>query len=371
MSQAHGILGLSSEAILDSLGHGVYVTDVNRSIVYWNQSAADITGWQKSDIVGKGCYDDVLSHVDKDGHTLCGQEYCPLHRAILTDTASDVPIIVFAQARDGSRIPVHVSVSPLHDSAGRVIGGVETFRSLAGEFPDFERARKIQMSALGQAPPPDDRVRISARYVPKDVVGGDCYRFTRLDDDRYGFFLADVSGHGVAGALYTMFLLSLWEDNRQLLRSPCRFAESMNRRLCEFVTGQAFATAVCGLLDLAEGDLTLACAGGPLPILARAGRFTHLGGPGLPWGFDPDATYDPVQIETSPGDCLLLFTDGATEIQTAGQGQLDTAGLVESLRNLGYPGAELDFKALEQELLGRSNRIRFDDDVTMLEMRLR
>jgi len=361
---------MGPENILDSLGEGVYVTDVNRRIVYWNKSAEAITGWTARDIVGKCCYDDILCRVDKDGHRLCREEYCPLHRAIVTAQGSNVPIVVFAKTKDGRRVPVHVNVAPVRNAAGQVVGGVEVFRDLSDEFHDFERARKIQIAALGQALPQDDRVKFASRYVPRDIVGGDCYRLAQLDQDRYGFFLADVSGHGVAAALFTMFLLSLWETNKDLLTVPRQFAESMNRKLCEFVTGEAFSTAICGMLDLTRWRLTLACAGGPQPLLFRDACSESLGGPGLPWGLAETATYDEVQVDMQKGDRVLVLTDGAIEIQTSKDGQIETEGLIEALHKTGYPGAELDFKALEQELLSRSSRIRLDDDVTFLEIRM-
>ena len=77
------LLTLSS-VILDSLGDGVYVCDRERTIVYWSKSAERITGWTRQDVVGRQCLDDVLNHVDKDGHRLCGKEFCPLHRAMVT-----------------------------------------------------------------------------------------------------------------------------------------------------------------------------------------------------------------------------------------------------------------------------------------------
>jgi phosphoserine phosphatase RsbU/P len=247
---------------------------------------------------------------------------------------------------------------------------VETFRDLSDQYHDYERARKIQSAALGQPLPADGRVSFATRYVPRDIVGGDCYRITRLEEDRYGFFVADVSGHGVAGALYTMFLLSLWEDNRHLLATPARFAEAVNRKLCGFASGEAFATAVCGLLDTKHAQLTLACCGGPLPHLFRGSQVQPLGGPGLPWGLTEAATYEETRAELAPRDRLLLFTDGATEIQMSGDKQIDTQGLLAALRQLDYPHSDLDFHALERALLERSNRIRFDDDVTFLEVRL-
>ncbi len=79
---------ITIETIIDSLSDGVYVCDLDRRITHWSKSAERITGWRAEDIVGSHCYDNILSHVDKDGHHLCGEEYCPLHRAMVTGKAS-------------------------------------------------------------------------------------------------------------------------------------------------------------------------------------------------------------------------------------------------------------------------------------------
>ena len=73
--------------------------------------------------------------------------------------------------------------------------------------------------------PDDPRVCFSTYYVPHDIVGGDFYAIRQLDADHYGFLLADVMGHGVAAALHTMHLSSLWERHCHLLaqrHSPTR-----------------------------------------------------------------------------------------------------------------------------------------------------
>ena len=89
--------GPDPRLVLDSLNDGVYVVDRDRTILYWGKSAERITGWKGSDVLGKRCHDDILCHIDKDGRRLCGEEYCPLHRAMLTGRGSASPIIVFAQ----------------------------------------------------------------------------------------------------------------------------------------------------------------------------------------------------------------------------------------------------------------------------------
>lgn len=363
---------MTSQAVLDSVSDGVYVTDPARMILYWNTAAERITGWPARDIVGKHCYDDVLCHVDKDGHRLCGEEYCPLHRSIVTDRASTVPFVVFAQQPKGERVPLQVSVAPVHGDNGKVIGGVETFRDLSDEFRDIKRAQTIQALSLQRELPEDPRVRFSVRYIPHDMIGGDFHAVAPLDSDRYGLFLADVTGHGFPAALYTMYLSSLWESAHPRLAEPCDFARWMNEHLAKLIREVGpFAAGVCGVLDLAQSTLRLVGAGVPSPLLIRAnGDWQRLDARGFPLGMLPDATYEESMVEVGSGDCVLLFSDGAIEISKAEGGFLGVDGLELLLKKMGYPDAQVHLAAIEKELLRLSNCIRFDDDLTMLELRL-
>jgi phosphoserine phosphatase RsbU/P len=199
-----------SNVILDSLGDGVYVCDRERRIVYWSKSAERITGWRSEDVLGKRCLDNVLCHEDKDGRRLCGEEHCPLHRSMVTGTSSTCPLIVFAQGKDGMRIPMQVTVAPIHDDSGTVVGGVETFRDMSSVLSDLLRAKQIQTLSLEHDLPVDGRIQFTTSYTPHDIVGGDFYAIRQLNTDEYGIWLADVMGHGVAAALHTMHLSNLW-----------------------------------------------------------------------------------------------------------------------------------------------------------------
>ena len=75
-------------------------------------------------------------------------EHCPLHRSIVTGQPSAEPLLVFAQHRSGSRIPVEVTVSPVRNHAGQVIGGIEVFRDLTESVQDQLRAKEIQEMAI-------------------------------------------------------------------------------------------------------------------------------------------------------------------------------------------------------------------------------
>ena len=83
-----------AEEILDSLNDGLYVTDTERRILYWNKSDQRITGWAAEDVLGRSCKDNILCHVDKDGRELCTTDLCPLHRCMVTDTMSSSPLVV-------------------------------------------------------------------------------------------------------------------------------------------------------------------------------------------------------------------------------------------------------------------------------------
>ncbi len=356
--------------VLDSISDGVYVTDLDRQIVYWSRSAERITGWQGADVVGKHCHDDLLCHIDKDGHQLCGKEYCPLHRAIVSGHQSTASIIVFAKGKNGQRVPMRVTVGPVRDATGQIVGGVETFHDLTQDIHDDERARKIQALTMFRELPPDGRISFSTHYIPRDIVGGDFHAVTKLSDDRYGFLLADVSGHGVAAALYTMFLRSLWDTHKELLASPARFAGAMSKSLCGLMKEDSpFAAAICGMVDLGLGKLCVAGAGNPSPLVFPAGGEP---GPvecsGMPLGLFEEAEYSDTYIDFGPGDRLLLFTDGATEVTQKDGSMLDSAGLLQCIRSLGYPKCNQSLKDIELAVLKASDRIRFDDDLTFLEI---
>jgi PAS domain S-box-containing protein len=360
----------ASNVILDSLSDGVYVCDRDRTIVFWSKAAERITGWPSSDVVGHRCLDEVLSHIDKDGHRLCGEEFCPLHRAMVTGATSTVGIIVFALGKEGNRIPMQVTVAPIRNPRGEIIGGVESFRDMSAVLTDLERAKRIQMLSLETELPEDPRVSFSTHYVPHDLVGGDFYAIRQLDGDHYGFLLADVMGHGVAAALHTMHLSSLWDRHCRLLAEPATFAQTVNGELARVVKGESFATAVCGIIDAEHRTLRSVSAGGPPGLAVRVdGTIETLATSGLPFGVMEDADYEEMEGWFDPGDCLLFFSDGAVEVHNAQKELLGTDGLIGILQRVGYPGRGFPISAVEEQLLIYSNDIRLGDDVTFIEVR--
>jgi phosphoserine phosphatase RsbU/P len=359
---------IGAREILDALADGAYITDPDRKIVFWSRAAERITGWSVKEVVSHHCADNILVHMDKDGNQLCSDVHCPLHRAMVTGEMSEAPLLVFAQHKQGHRIPVEVSVAPLRDSAGRTVGGIEVFRDLTPMMEDLRRAKVIQDHVLESKLPEDPRVRFDVRYVPEELVGGDFYRIEAVDPDSYAILLADVMGHGVASALYTMQLRSFWEECRAELTSPSRFVAELNRRLHKLASPDGyFATAVFLLLNVASGDLRCVRAGHPSPVLLRTGgAMEQLTRKSPALGLRLDAAYTETEAHLGPGDSLLLFTDGAVELLNKQEEELGEAGLMRLLAD--SVGSPLDLPRIEKSLLEFSSLIHLPDDLTLLSV---
>lgn len=115
------------------IGHifdGLYLVDMNRTIVYWNASAERITGYSMDEVAGHACHDNILVHVDTNGRNLC-RSMCPLAHTIQDGKPRDAEI--YLRHKNGHRIPVWVRATQLRDSKGRVIGGAELFSDLSAD----------------------------------------------------------------------------------------------------------------------------------------------------------------------------------------------------------------------------------------------
>ena len=60
--------------ILDNLIDGVYLTDLQRRITYWNKAAEDLTGYRAEEVIGKRCADNILMPVNDSGRLLYSGE---------------------------------------------------------------------------------------------------------------------------------------------------------------------------------------------------------------------------------------------------------------------------------------------------------
>lgn len=196
---------------------------------------------------------------------------------------------------------------------------------------DLDIARDIQRQLLPRESPRVEGFDVAGWNKPADQTGGDYYDFFPLMNGSLALTVADASGHGIGPALVAA-------QSRALLRASARFEASsrktvhdfeetageeltallgrVNELLCDDLPDERFVTAFFGVLVPERACLFYVSAGhGPiLHYSARANAFAELPATGLPLGILGEQTYTLGEVvEFSPGDVLLVMTDGFTE----------------------------------------------------------
>ena len=131
--------------LLDNVSDGVYFTDTEGRITYWNKGAERLTGFSSEEVLDRCCRDNVLVHVDETGKSLC-LHGCPLAMTITDRQPREQE--AFLRTKDGHRLPVLVKASPIVASNGEVKGAVEVFSSHAAKAQILERLAEMERNAL-------------------------------------------------------------------------------------------------------------------------------------------------------------------------------------------------------------------------------
>ncbi|MGZ5317193.1 MAG: GAF domain-containing protein [Actinomycetota bacterium] len=181
-------------------------------------------------------------------------------------------------------------------------------------------------------------VSIGVAYRPAGdgtQVGGDFYDVFETDDEEWAVSIGDVCGKG-SGAAAIMALSRYTIRTAALHQSrPSAILSTLNEALLRQTSETRFCTA-CQVRMRRRGDrlrLTVACGGHPLPIILRAdGTLGAAGVPGTLLGFFPDPTLTDRVEDLAPGDTVVLYTDGLTDVRD-GEGELGEERVMDLLRD--------------------------------------
>ncbi|MCE5334075.1 MAG: SpoIIE family protein phosphatase [Desulfobacteraceae bacterium] len=201
---------------------------------------------------------------------------------------------------------------------------------------DLAFASSIQLSFLPQRMPAFEGFAFDAYYRAALEVGGDFYDFIELDEDHLGVLIGDVSGKGVASA---MFMARFTTDFRVLAMresDPGRLVGRMSDKVCEQSCRGMFVTLLYMVLSRGSGDIVCVNAGHLPPVVwnCRGNRYERLrGSGGPPLGIVPGMSYGARTLRLLPGDCVLLATDGLIEAKDSGGARFGWSRIEDAIRS--------------------------------------
>ena len=180
---------------------------------------------------------------------------------------------------------------------------------------ELDMARGMQQSILPTHFPEGPGYSIFGKMQAARNVGGDFFDVMRLSGDRIGLAVADVSDKGVPAALFMMSSRTLLKGSAIGVGDPGRVLREVNDLLLEENEGAMFVTVFYGVYDPDTRELTYANGGHNAPLVVhKDGSSTLLpmtGGIAL--GIFPDFDFEQSTVTLSPGDTVVLYTDGVTE----------------------------------------------------------
>jgi sigma-B regulation protein RsbU (phosphoserine phosphatase) len=233
-------------------------------------------------------------------------------------------------------------------------------------------AHQIQMAMLPRNLPRRAEVELAAAVKPARSVGGDLYDF-RLEGDDLWFMVGDVSGKGVAAALFMAVTKTLFQalvPGRPSLEGAL---ERINDELARDNDRGMFVTAFAGRLDLRSGEVAWVNAGHNPPIrVSPGGRLESVeGARGLALGVMEAQAYTVERLRLSPGEALFLYTDGVVEAIDSAEEAFSASRLEEYLReSAACPVARLVQGVFERVQAFAGSAPPFDD-MTALALRYR
>ena len=236
---------------------------------------------------------------------------------------------------------------------------------------ELQVARALQQSILPDSFPQDHRFEGHAYMNAARMIGGDFYDVFKLDDDRLGVIVADVSGKGVPAALFMVLVRTMLQELAMQHQAPSNCIDQENRQLQAKNPLSLFVTLLYGILDVHTGLFTFCNGGHVMPyVIRKNGVIETVSERGSPIvGLLDLAKFKDLSIKLEPGDKILMISDGVTECFNPEDEAFGEKRLLNFLKQNENHSLSNEIESLIETLSNFSNGIPASDDITALLVR--
>ena len=240
---------------------------------------------------------------------------------------------------------------------------------------DLAVAREIQQAILPRVFPPFPEnvgeLDIAALMNAAKDVGGDFYDFFRIDDNRIGFVIADVSGKGVPAAIFMAVSRTLIRATgiRGVIPSEC--ITYSNGLLAKESANNMFVTVFYGIYNIKTGEVTYTNAGHNPPYLMKAdGSIVQLPiSKDIVVGALDDFQFTEETLQLEHGDTLLLYTDGVTEAIDVNDEEYGEKRLEDTLKDVTQKSCQQIINTITDHVKTFTGEAEQSDDITLLAIK--
>ena len=184
---------------------------------------------------------------------------------------------------------------------------------LAKEMAD---ARKIQLNWLPKNACVTDAVQVAAINQPATHISGDFYNWFQLDDGRIVVTIGDVTGHGMSAAFLMATTQLLVKNIMPRVSHAGECLDEINEQLVQQSFNGQFVTLLICVIDPCRSTMEIANAGHMPPLIGQGGHFETLQlEPQLVLGVNDESAYSSERFDLTPGQSIVLYTDGAINAQ--------------------------------------------------------
>jgi sigma-B regulation protein RsbU (phosphoserine phosphatase) len=225
---------------------------------------------------------------------------------------------------------------------------------------DLKAARELQSVLLPDAEPEIEGLETAVRLRPARGISGDIYDTFEQPDGQTAIAFGDVSGKGVAAALYGGLMSGLLRILARRPRRPAGWMRALNEALIERKVEARYVSLLVLQWDPKTRLMVMANAGSLPPMICRNGEVLKIRVEGVPLGLLESRDYEEVEFQAEPGDAVVLYSDGISDHMSAAGGEYGRGRLARVVRDNYQKSAVELIGAIFQDL-DKYNTTAFDD----------